>query len=120
MQKYEVIKDIPIISYLIVLGLGIWGAILNYVKREEDDIDRTTMQKIGIFLLDLISSMGLSVVTFLGAVGVGANELIAVAIAGFVAHQGTRAIYLIELVIAEKLGSKLLKDEIQKEKDGIQ
>ena len=115
MQKYEQIKDIPQILYIIVFGLGIWGAILNFFKREEDNIDRNTTQKVGIFLLDLVSSMGLSVITFISLLGLGFNELIAVAVSGWVAHQGTRAIYLVELIIADKLGSESMKEKIKKD-----
>jgi len=111
MVKYEQIKDIPITLYIIVFGFGIWGAILNYFKREQDGIDRTIAQKIGNFLLDMISSMGLSVLSFLSLIGLGFNEIVAVAFSGWIAHQGTRAVYLIELLIAEKVGSKKLQEE---------
>ena len=118
MVKYEQMNDIPVLLYIIVFGLGVWGAILNYFKREDDIVDRTPMQKVGIFILDLISSMGLSVVTFLSLLGLGLNDIIAVAFAGWVAHQGTRAIYLVELIISEKLGSNAMRDAIIKEKEG--
>jgi len=114
MVKYEQMNDIPIMLYIIVFGLGMWGAILNYFKREDDKVSRTKLQKLGIFILDLVSSMGLSVITFLSLLGLGMNDIIAVAFSGWVAHQGTRAIYLVELIIAEKLGSKVMKDEVLK------
>ena len=55
MQKYEVLKDIPVISYVIVTGLGIWGAILNYVKREE--VQGETEKRIVAQLLTLMDGL---------------------------------------------------------------
>ena len=111
MERYNHIKDVPTTLYVIVFGFGIWGAILNYFRREDDGIQRTIYQKIGNFFLDMISSMGLSVLSFLSLIGLGFNEIVAVAFSGWIAHQGTRAVYLIELLIAEKVGSKNLQEE---------
>ena len=110
---YNTIQDVPKLTYLVVLVLSLWGSILSFIQRSRDGLKRTLTQKLIMFLTDLISTMGLSIVTFCGAVGFGLNELLAVGISGFVAHQGTRAIYLIELLIADKLGSKLLQEELK-------
>lgn len=87
---------------LVVILFGVWGAFLNYTNRELDPQNRSMKIKIMHFLIDFASSTGLSMLTFLGLEGYGFNELLSVAIAGFVAHQGTRAIYLVELIITEK------------------
>ena len=112
MDKYTSIKDIPTITYLIVFILGVWGTFLSYIKRENDGTERTILKKLTLFLTDLITTVGLSIITFYGAIGSGLNEILSVGLSGFVAHQGTRAIYLVELVIADKVNSNSLKEEL--------
>jgi hypothetical protein len=116
MDRYTYLQDVPKATYFIVFVLGMWGSLLSFIKRNSDGVKRSIKQKMFMFVTDLISTMGLSVITFCGAIGLGLNELLAVGISGFVAHQGTRAIYLIELIIADKLGSNSLKEEIKKGK----
>jgi len=115
-MSYKSFNDIPLITQIIVFFTGLWGAILNFIKREELHKDMPAYKKIEFFLIDLISSGGIATITFLGCVGYGLNELIAVAISGMMAHQGTRAMYIFELVLAEKLNSKALKEELKKRK----
>ena len=115
-MPYRNFNDIPLITHIIVFLTGLWGAILNFMKREELHRDMPVYKKVGFFIIDLISSGGIATITFLGCVGYGLNELIAVALSGIMAHQGTRAIYIFELVLAEKLNSKALKEELEKRK----
>ena len=120
---YKHFNEIPFISLIIVTITGLWGGILNFNKRlaiaELQQKDLTITDKIVHFILDLISSSGIAIITFFGLTGYNVNELVATAISGIMAHQGTRAIYLIELAIADKLNLPSVKEEIQKgKKDG--
>jgi len=117
---YKNFNDIPFISMIIVTIVGIWGGLMNYSKRlaiaEIKQQKLTLRKKIIHFFVDIISSAGIAIVIFIGLTGYGLNELIATAVAGIFAHQGTRAIYLIELAIAEKLNLESVKKEIQASK----
>jgi hypothetical protein len=116
MQKYEHLKDIPIFSTIIVILFGLWGAILNFAKREEEVKNYSFQKKIMLFFIDLLTSGGFALLTYYGLVGYGFNEPISVAIAGAVAHQGTRLIYIAELIVASKFGGETVVEAVEKEK----
>lgn len=108
------ITDIPVVTYIIVLVIGLIGAVISFFRR---DLSRLSWGKrVVFFLLDVLSSGFLAVLAFSAAYGLGVNELVAVAISGIFAHQGTRALYLVELLIAEKLGAKQTFNEIKEDK----
>ena len=113
-MPYRKFDDIPILTQIIVFLIGVWGGIVNYTKRAELKRELTLKKKIYYFILDAISSSGIAVITFLGLVGWGFNELFATAVAGVMAYQGTRAIYIFELYLAEKLKSKTLEEDAKK------
>jgi uncharacterized membrane protein len=119
MQKYEYLKDIPVISTIIVLLIGLWGAILNYIKREKEMRNYSITKKISLFIVDLLTSSGFALLTFYGLVGYGVNETISIAIAGVASYHGTKFIYLIKVFIAYKLGEKEIIEAIKEEKDEI-
>ena len=117
---YKHFSDIPIVSVIIVTIVGIWGGLMNYNKRlavaEIKQQKLSLGKKIVHFFIDITSSAGIALIIYIGLTGYGVNELIATAIAGVFAHQGTRAIYLIELAIAEKLNLESVKEEIKASK----
>ena len=104
--------DIPTLTIAIVFALGLIGAMFNFFKRKWRGL--TTVQKIGLFLLDTATSSTLAVVSFYTVIGLGYNELLAIGVAGAFSHQGTRAIYILELIVTEKLGAKATFEEIKK------
>lgn len=105
-------NDIPNITFLVVLLLGFAGSVVNFAKRQKRGM--TILNKFSLFLIDSITSGSLAVIGFYGALGMGSNELIAIAYAGAIAHQGTRALYILELIVAEKFGAKATFEEIKK------
>lgn len=105
-MPYNSLDEIPKNTGLIVFLFGIIGAVINYSRRK----DKTMKQRVLLFLSDMLSSVMLSIITFTSIVGFGGTELLAVGLAGFVAHQGTRAVYLIELIIAKKFNVDVSKD----------
>ena len=117
MQKYTHLKDIPIFSTIIVCLFGFWGAILNFARRQQDLKKRTMGQKIGMFFVDLLTSSGFAILAFYACMGYGLDEPISVAIAGIIAHQGTRSIYIGELLIASKFGGNSVVDAIKENKE---
>lgn len=114
-MPYNNFNDINIFSTIIALIAGAWGAFLSFLKR--DHKDRSFKSKFGFFIFDMIVNIGLTMLSYIGLIGYGINDLLAVAIAGFVGHLGTRSFYLAELIIAEKLGAKYTFKEIIKEKE---
>jgi hypothetical protein len=110
----ELEQSISAATYIIVFSIGIVGAILNFSRREW--ADQTLWRKSVFFFVDVLSSGLLAVLSFYATIGMGLNEMLAIAISGIFAHQGTRAIYLIELLIAEKLGANKTFDEIKNNK----
>ncbi len=117
MMPHNNMDEIPFISQIVVLFLGIAGAIINYSRRRSRG--GTMTKKIGMFIVDTATSGALSVIGFYGALGYGLNELMSIAIAGVLAHQGTRAMYIVELVVTEKIGAIKTHEEIKKGKNEI-
>lgn len=112
-MPYTNFTDVDVTASLIAILAGIWGAILSFLKR--DTSTATFMRKTFLFLMDMFVNIGITMLIYIGCMGYGLNDLLSVAIAGFLGHQGTRSFYLIELIIAEKLGAKATFEEIKKE-----
>ena len=113
MQKH--LSDVNTLATIIALMAGTWGAILNYSQR--DTKEHSILKKISMFFMDMIINVGITMLVYLGLIGYGIGDLVAVAISGFVGHQGTRSFYLIELIIAEKLGAKKTYEILQAERE---
>lgn len=108
-------NDIDVVAASIASLAGLWGAIISFVRRDVKDFKM--IKKISLFFMDMFVNVGLTLLVYLGLVGYGVNELLAVAISGFIGHQGTRSFYLAELIITEKLGAKSTFDEVKKDKN---
>jgi hypothetical protein len=119
MQKYEHLKDIPTISTIVVLVLGIWGAILNYNMRNKLKPNSPLYKKLIVFFIDLLASSGFALLTFYGLLGYGVNETLSIAIAGVASYQGTNLVYFVDLYIATRLGDKEIIEAIKEEKDEL-
>jgi len=104
-MPYKHLNDTPEFNTLFVLFLGIWGAIMNYIKRKNDNYN--IFKKMGLFILDVITSGGIAIITYLVVYGYTGNEYLSVGISGVFAHLGTRAFYIFEQVISQKLNIKL-------------
>lgn len=111
-MPYNNFNDIDKIATIIALLAGMWGAVLNFIRRDVKSLN--LKKKISMFLTDVFISMGLTMLAYIGLIGYGLNDMLAVAISGFVGHQGVRSYYLIELIILEKLGAKATFEEVKK------
>ncbi len=110
-------NDMNLVSTLIAGVAGIWGAIISFTRRDTKSF--SMVRKISIFFMDMFVNVGLTLLVYLGLIGYGVNELLAVAVSGFMGHQGTRSFYLIELIITEKLGAKRTYDSIKEEHKNV-
>jgi len=112
-SQMQTFKEMNIIGIFITLFLSFVGSIVNFLRR--DFKNKSVSYKIIIFIVDAISSMSIGIMTFMIAQGYGLNELLSCGLASFFGHQGTRAVYLMEIIIAEKLGSKKALEKIEKD-----
>ena len=104
-MPHKDLNNIPDFDSFLILLLGIWGAILNFLKRKKENY--TFLSKVGFFIVDVLTSGGIAVITYLIIMGYTNDPYIAVGIAGVLAHQGTRAFYVLEQIISQKFGVKL-------------
>lgn len=104
-MPHKNLNEIPDIDGIAVMLIGLWGAIMNYFKRKHRGYK--LVNKLGFFVLDILTSGGIAVITYLVLEGYFENAYISVGVAGVFAHQGTRAFYILEQVISQKLGVKL-------------
>jgi len=112
-------------SVLVIIVLSFLGAMFNTKRFCKTNDKCKEYKKIKVFLttlghilFDFISIGTISLIVYIGLVGYGLDELLSVAIAGFLAKEGNTALYQIKLVIADKLGSSALMDELKEEKEG--
>jgi len=99
------LNDVPDFDSIFVLLLGVWGALMNYTKRKSKNYVFT--KRIGLFILDILTSGGIAIVTYLVVLGYTDNDVLSVGVSGVFAHLGTRAFYIFEQVVVQKLGVKL-------------
>jgi len=113
-------NHLNLISLVIVTFFGFWGGFLNFLRRTKTHPEFNWKQKIFHFFVDAVSVSSITIIAYLGLVGYGLNELLSVAISGFIGHQGTRAIYVMEIFLAEKFGGdetvNVIKEEHQNAK----
>jgi len=110
-MKYNNLSDIPILTAISVVTIGLLGAWSNYLRR---DLKRLSLiQKIYVFIMDTLTASTIAIITFLVCSGYGFNEVLSVGIAGAVAHQGIRAVYILELLLLEKIGAENTYQELK-------
>lgn len=118
-------NSINYISVIIVSLLSVLGGILNTKKHcviNDEKCKSYGFLKLSVVVIshiifDAISIGSISLIVYLGLVGYGINDLLSVAIAGFLASEGNKAIYQFKLVLAEKLNSQALMEELKKDKE---
>ncbi len=104
-MPHKDLNNIPHIDLIALFLIGFWGAIMNFTKRAlKGD---TLYKKIAFFFLDVFTSGGIAIFSYLIIVGYLNNIYLAVGVSGVLAHQGTRAFYILEQIVTQKLGVKL-------------
>ncbi len=107
-------NDIDHTASIIAIIAGMWGAILNFIKRDKSN--HSLAKTFAYFVFDMIVNIGITMLIYIGCIGYGLNDLLSVAIAGFLGHQGTRSFYIMELILTEKLGAKATFEQLKKDK----
>lgn len=108
-------EDLNIISLIIVSVFGLWGGILNFLHRIKTHPTYSIKRKVFYFIIDIMSFTSITVIIYLGLIGYGLNELLSVAIAGFIGHQGANGIVFMEMILAEKIGADKTLSVVEKE-----
>lgn len=103
--------EINTTASIIAFIAGVWGALLNFIKRDTGDHSLT--RKVVTFVFDMIANVGITMLIYIGCIGYGFNDLLSVAVAGFLGHQGVRSFYIMEMILVEKLGAKQTFNEIK-------
>jgi len=112
-MPYKNFKDVDKYTLIFVLVISFLSGLITFLKRKKDQYGIKRL--IIVLLIDTLSSLLIGTIVYIGLLGYGTNNFLAAGISGMLAHQGTRAVFLIELAIAEKIGSQSAKDEIKKE-----
>jgi len=118
-------NDLNTISVFIVSFLSFLGSVFNvkrYCAINREKCKKQTKKRLFITIVshvvfDAISVGTISLIVYVGMIGYGFNDLLSVAVAGFLGAEGNTAIYQIKLVIAEKIGANALMEELKKEKE---
>ena len=119
-------NDVNYISVFIISILAFLGAALDtkrYCKTYPNICEKNTKTQKVIeiiihTLFDFISISAISLIVYIGMIGYGFNELLSVAVAGFLATEGNKALYQLKLLVADRLNSQALKEELEQEKEG--
>ena len=118
-------NDINYLSVIVIVILSFLGAVFNtkrYCKINKDkcekysNVERVT-NVLEHIIFDFTSISAIALIVYIGMIGYGFNELLSVAVAGFLAKEGNIALYQLKLIIADKLNSQSLKEELEREKE---
>ncbi len=117
-------NSINYFSVILVTVLSFIGAVFNtkrYCVINKEKCEKHSKKKlffvvVSHIIFDAISVGSISLIVYIGLVGYGLNELLAVAISGFLAKEGNVALYQFKIFVADKFGSDELLNELKKEK----
>jgi len=104
-MPYNNLDEIPKHTNILVLIFAVIGALVNHTRRKDKPLSTRLLYLIG----DISASSTLCLSGFYIMIGSGYSEPLSVGVAGVLAHQGTRAFYIIEQVIEAKTGAKITK-----------
>ena len=124
-MPHKNLNDLNFISIAFISFLSFLGSVLNTRRKykiNSEKYKKYSKTKLFFFfvsniIFDALSVGSISIVVYIGLIGYGFNEYVSVAISGFLASEGSAAIYQLKLVIAEKIHSDALLEELKKEKE---
>ena len=98
----ENLKEIPPVSYLILIIISAWGAYVNFTRRKIS-LELDNRNKFFVFLQDFCISTGVTILSFYILRGSEINELLSVGLSGYLGSQSMRSLNLFELFLIKKL-----------------
>lgn len=107
-EKAQVVADsIPVMTYVIVFVLSAWGGIVHFVRRTREAKGENFV--LAELIGDLTISTFVGLIVFLLCQVAGFSQLLSVALCCIASNMGSKALYLIEIVMK----SKYLPKEMQ-------
>jgi len=111
MDRNDTMKtQLSLTEYIIVFAGLLASGLGSFIRRKKDGY---SLRKVIIFLIiDIVGSVSVGLPAFLLVYGYSDNIILSAGVGSILGHLGPRGIYLMELAIAEKIGSETLKEEI--------
>jgi len=104
------ISEFGILDYAVV-GLSIlFSGIGSFMRRDLSAM--SIKRKLSMLFIDLVGSTSIGITVFLLVYGWSENMILSAGVASAFGHIGTRGVYLMELMIADKLNSETMKKAI--------
>ena len=105
------INQLGLLDYIVVGFSIILSGLGSFIRRDISSIP--LKKKLTVLLIDIIGSISIGVTVFLLVFGWSDNMVLSAGIASAFGHIGTRGVYLMELMIAEKLKSEAMMEAIE-------
>ena len=103
-------ENVPIVTYLWVLALALWGGVANNIRKVRMGLIRFSLAEL---IGDIVISGFIGVVTYFICDYYHVHDMLAAAFVGISAHMGTRAITAAETAIGERLKIKIPEEQSQ-------
>jgi len=110
-EQMKNINQLGLLDYIIVGFSILLSGIGSYVRRDLSSF--SIKRKLTVLLIDVVGSVSIGVTVFLLVYGWTENMILGAGIASAFGHIGTRGVYLMELMIAEKLKSEAMMEAIE-------
>ncbi len=105
------INEFNIADYIVVGFSLLASGIGSFVRRDLSSF--SIKRKLTMLALDLIGSVSIGITVFLLVYGWSENMILSAGIASAFGHIGTRGVYLMELMIADKLNSEAMRKAVE-------
>jgi len=105
------INEFGIIDYIVVGFSILFSGIGSFVRRDLSSL--SIRRKLSMLIIDLIGSTSIGITVFLLVYGWSENMILSAGIASAFGHIGTRGVYLMELMIADKLNSDSMRKAVE-------
>ena len=105
-------RNLDKLPVIFVIAASLLSGVLQFLQRKQKF---TFKQALVRFFIDTATNLIIGISAYLTMVGYDLNNVLAAGISSLIAHNGTRAIFLMELIIADKFGSKSAKEAIKEE-----
>jgi len=111
MDRMRSFNELNIVDYIIVVFSLIGSGIASFFRRNTNGFSVT--KKLSVFIIDIVGSVSIGTTAFFIVYGWNENLVLSAGIGSLFGHIGTRGIYLLELMIAEKLRSESMRKAIE-------
>ena len=104
-------NELSIVDYIIVVLSLIGSGIASFFRRDTNGF--SIAKKLSVFIVDVIGSVSIGTTAFFIVYGWDENLVLSAGVGSLFGHIGTRGVYLMELMIAEKLKSESMRKAVE-------